>query len=150
MATVVHGTAAAQDVVPIDGVAQGATATIPVAASPAAPVAAHPQPGYGFAPTVGALLRADADKALAAALGQDAPGAKPVAPSVEKKKPVEQVSLLGIYGRAGAWRADVAINGVSVVLAAGDSFQDWRARSVDNRCVVLAKAGQTRKLCGTR
>lgn len=131
-------------------------------AQDAATASHQPQPGYGFAPTVGALLRADADKALAQALGKSRPqtapdaGAGTTRPSAQAAdQPLrsdDRTTLIGIYGQAQAWRADVVINGVAVPLSAGDRYQSWQVRAINGRCVELGRTTgkAVRTLCLAR
>lgn len=145
-------------------VAASAACAQDIETQPVAPPKTEPQPGYGFAPTVGALLRADADKALAEALGTRAPARNepaaspppaPVSAAIAPKPaPQERTILIGIYGSGSlqAWEAELIINNVPVVLSAGQQYQSWRVNSIDRNCVGLqSTVGKpARMLCGSR
>lgn len=115
----------------------------------------HAQPGYGFAPTVAELLKADAEKARRAALdtpiqASSAPlDTRPESIKAPAQAPQPQLELLGLYGRAGTWKAEVRIDGRMASFGAGDTNFGWRARGVTATCIELiqSRAHLARKLC---
>ncbi len=131
------------------------------AAQDLAAAASQPQPGYGFAPTVKKLLQLEADKAVEAALGQTggsttaaaAPqGAAPtVQPAVEAPpEPRPLLTLNGIYGRAGRWTAEVAIDGRIYAFTPAETKAGYTAKRIDARCIELQHNKFPQKLCSDR
>lgn len=113
-------------------------------------IGVQPQPGYGFAPTVKELMRIDAEKARAAALGQssDTTNKKPQEPVVATPpEPQPSKQLIGIYGHSGRWSAEVAIDGRSRIFNRGDAYMGFKATHVDSRCVHLQHPKYPEKLC---
>lgn len=125
--------------------------------------ASQPQPGYGFAPTVKKLMQIEADKAVAAAMGQStqlAPAAAiekaAAAAAPESKTPELQpeprpvLGLKGIYGHGGRWTAEVAIDGRVYAFSAKEIKAGYKATRIDARCIELQHAKFPQKLCSDR
>jgi hypothetical protein len=118
----------------------------------AAPAGNPPATGSAMAATIGELVRLEAEKALEEARkasNASAPAVTvPAVFAVARPKVVntDVIELLGTYSRSGKFAADLAINGVVMVVRQGDLVGVYEVTGVANNCIHLLDAKKERML----